>query len=62
MIEFKDSFGIKRAVDVSYSACRKWVNLTLYSPDKVNYGYNVQIPKEAFKEFRIELCNLKEEE
>lgn len=50
MIEWIDSFGIKRAIEFTESHCGKYINLTLYAPTKHTSGSTVQIPKDVFNE------------
>lgn len=49
MIEFKDSFGFERGIDFNLSMCGKFVNLTIYTPSKSNYGNTLQINIAAFR-------------
>jgi len=49
MIEFKDSFGFERGIDFNLSMCGKYINLTIYTPSKSNYGNTLQINLAAFR-------------
>ena len=60
MVQFLDSFGQERKVE--FSLCGKYVNLTIYTPRKSNYGNVLQIPIAAFNELKEEVNNLKIEE
>lgn len=49
MIEFKDSFGFERGIDFNLSMYGKFVNMTIYTPSKSNYGNTLQINIAAFR-------------
>jgi hypothetical protein len=60
MIKFKDQLGILRAIEFSYSYCGKFVNITTWSERTTN-GSTIQMPVSAFKELRLEICDMREQ-
>ena len=60
MIEFKDSFGIERAIDINVSFCGKYINITTYTPLKTNSGNTFQMPLNAFDNFVKHINTLNE--
>lgn len=61
MIEWLDKSGRKWGVTYNLSRCGNYVDRTTYPP-RGNYGDTVQMTIAAFKELRLEICNLKTEE
>ena len=58
MIEYKDSLGMKRAIEFSLSFSGKHINLTLWADKRTNAD-TVQIPYELLDELIDNLTNLK---
>lgn len=56
MIKFSDSFNIERGIEFNLSSCGKYVNLATYVKGR---GSTIQIPVHAFKDLRIQICELK---
>lgn len=58
MIKFIDSFDNERAVEFRMNG--RWVDVSIYVPKRKSDGVVFQMPLDAFKELRMELCDLKE--
>ena len=58
MIKWKDSIGREWGMTYTLSHCGNYVDCTTYPP-KGNYGNTVQMTIAAFKEQRIQMCDLK---
>ena len=58
VVRWIDSLGRKWAVEYSLSRCGNYVNRTTYPP-RGNYADTVQMTIQAFKDLRIQNCNLK---
>lgn len=61
MIEFEDSFGFRRCIDISKSFNDKYINFTVYVPSKGVTGNSMQIPLEAARQLveliiQVEKC------
>ena len=58
MIKWKDSLGNTWGITYNLSRCGNYVDRTTYPP-RGNHGQTVQMTLAAFKELRIQMCDLK---
>ena len=58
MIKWRDSAGREWGVTYNLSHCGNYVDRTTYPP-RGNYGDTIQMTIAAFKELRLQMCELK---
>jgi hypothetical protein len=58
MIKWLDSLNREWGIDAAIAHNENYVNITTYPP-KGNYGDTIQLTTQAFKDFRLMLCELK---
>jgi len=59
MIKFPDSFDQERGIDLCYTADGRYVNFTIHTPYKSNFGANFQMPAAVYEVFKEHVNNLK---